>query len=231
LEAPLPDAARPAEFSAGPRLTSEGDAGQSKALLSVPGLTISDTQPVATPENRDAPVLMARAAPTSLENLAAARATVPPPVISQGETSALRVTAAPDSRLEGRVVYTLAVQMPNITSYYGSWMLWFAERHVARGAGLQPPVPVRKVDPRYVPSAVEEKIEGKVQLSAVIRSDGGVDGVAVLRSLDPRLDFAATEAFSKWLFQPATRDGTPVDVDAVIEVPFRLAPLDQRYRQ
>jgi TonB family protein len=231
LDAPLPEGARPAEFSSGPRLNPESGAGESKALLSVPGLTVADPAPEQSAERRDAPVLMARAAPTSPENLAAAaRTAVPPPVITQGDVTALRVSTAPDGRLEGRVVYTLAVQMPNITSYWGSWMLWFAERHTARG-GLQPPVPLRKVDPRYVPSAVEEKVEGKVQLSAVIRSDGTVSQVAVLQPLDPRLDFAASEALSKWLFQPATRDGTPVDVDAVVEVPFRLAPVELRYRR
>jgi TonB family protein len=69
-----------------------------------------------------------------------------------------------------------------------------------------------------------------VQLSAVIRRDGAIDHIAVLRSLDPRLDFAAREALAKWLFQPATRDGSPVEIDAVIEVPFRLAPPELRYR-
>jgi TonB family protein len=81
-----------------------------------------------------------------------------------------------------------------------------------------------------VPSAVAEKIEGVVRLSAVIRHDGTLGEIMVVRSLDSRLDFAAREALSKWLFEPAMRDGAPVEVDAVIEVPFRLAPPELRYR-
>jgi TonB family protein len=81
-----------------------------------------------------------------------------------------------------------------------------------------------------VPSAVEEKIEGIVRLSAVIRQDGSLGDIVVVRSLDSRLDFAAREALSKWIFEPAMRDGAPIDVDAVIEVPFRLAPPELRYK-
>jgi TonB family protein len=153
-----------------------------------------------------------------------------PATIQQGDTTALRVATAPDGQFSGRAVYTLSVQMPNITSYYGSWMLWFSERDPSQKAGLQPPAPLRKVDPRYVPSAVEEKIEGIVRLSAVIRQDGSLGDIVVVRSLDSRLDFAAREALSKWIFEPAMRDGAPIDVDAVIEVPFRLAPPELRYK-
>jgi TonB family protein len=58
----------------------------------------------------------------------------------------------------------------------------------------------------------------------VIRQDGHVDSVALIRRLDERLDRSAVEALSKWQFEPALRNGSPVDVDAVFEIPFRLAP-------
>jgi hypothetical protein len=32
------------------------------------------------------------------------------------------------------------------------------------------------------------------------------------------------ESLAKWEFEPAVRDGEAVDVDAVFEIPFRLAP-------
>jgi len=49
-----------------------------------------------------------------------------------------------------------------------------------------------------------------------------------LRHLDDRLDQSAQEAVSKWEFEPALRNGQPVEVDALIEVPFRLAPQIKR---
>ena len=39
-----------------------------------------------------------------------------------------------------------------------------------------------------------------------------------------RNDQNAMTALRKWEFEPARRDGAPVDVDVVIEIPFRLKP-------
>ena len=72
---------------------------------------------------------------------------------------------------------------------------------------------------------MEEGVEGEVILSGMIRSDGVVDHVALIRSLDQRLDQAAISALSKWKFHPAWRGGVPVDVDMVVRIPFRLTPL------
>ena len=46
----------------------------------------------------------------------------------------------------------------------------------------------------------------------------------VLQHLDDRLDNSAEEAIAKWEFEPARRDGAAMDIDAVFEIPFRLAP-------
>jgi outer membrane biosynthesis protein TonB len=47
--------------------------------------------------------------------------------------------------------------------------------------------------------------------------------VRVLRGIDDRLDQYAREALAQWQFQPATRNGDPVDVEAVFRIPFRPA--------
>jgi len=143
----------------------------------------------------------------------------------------IHLAPPPDPQFSDRDVYTLAVQMPNITSYVGSWIMWFAERtpRGARGAGgLRPPVPLHKVDPRYQPGAISERVEGKVQIAGVIRTDGHVELLRVLKSVDERLDRSAEEALRKWEFEPAKRDGSPVEVDVVAEIPFQLAPQVKR---
>ena len=128
-------------------------------------------------------------------------------------------------------VYTLAINMPNLTSGSGSWVLHFAELNAvqpAKEAGtdgsddLSSPVALRKVDPRYEPSAVRERVEGTVLLAARILRDGKVSGVHVLQSLDPRLDASAAEALAGWQFVPATKHGAPVDLEVVVQIPFRL---------
>ncbi len=63
-----------------------------------------------------------------------------------------------------------------------------------------------------------------MRLFGVIRKDGHVGGIALVHQLDERLDRSAQEALAKWEFVPAQRDGTPVDVDAIFEIPFHLAP-------
>jgi TonB family protein len=173
---------------------------------------------------------MARAAPTSAANLRAALRGSLPPSPAAGPHPAARVSSAPDPLWNGRDIYAMSVQMPNVTSYAGSWMIWFAERRQDSPANgvLTLPVPLRKVDPKYFPAAMADRVEGNVRLAAVIRKDGRVDSVRLLQRLDARLDQSAQEAMAKWQFQPALRNGLPVEVDALIEIPFRLAPLAKR---
>jgi TonB family protein len=57
---------------------------------------------------------------------------------------------------------------------------------------------------------------------AIIRSDGSVDGVRVLEGVDERLNENARRALEKWHFRPGTNDGQPIDIEAVVRVPFRV---------
>ena len=48
-------------------------------------------------------------------------------------------------------------------------MVWFAEREPVPGAAavdMRAPVPLRKVDPKYVAAAAAERVEGTVRLAA-----------------------------------------------------------------
>jgi TonB family protein len=221
-----PDGSRNAQFSAGPqpRRTGETEGSANDAILTVPGLLIRGGIPDAKP------TLMAHVSPTSDANLRAALRSTLPATAGAGPHPAMRVSSAPDPLWNGRDIYAIAVQMPNITSYSGSWMIWFAERGDGSGTGgvLSPPVPLRKVDPKYFPAAIADRVEGKVRLIAVIRKNGRVDSVRLLQHLDDRLDQSAQDALDKWQFEPAQRNGQPVDVDALVEIPFRLAPLPKR---
>jgi TonB family protein len=59
-------------------------------------------------------------------------------------------------------------------------------------------------------------------LFALIREDGSVGDIRVIKSLDSRLDESAALALSKWKFRPARNPQGPVEVEALVEVPFRL---------
>ncbi len=224
LLGPLPPVSRPGQFSAGPKLNPNGGTGDGKrsGILNVPDLFVRGAGPDAHP------TLVARVNPTSPEAL---RGTVKYATTHDAiHPSATRVASAPDPRFAGRQVYSMAVQMPNITSYIGSWLMWYAERTPASftGDGLTPPIPHHKVDPKYVPTAIEDRIEGSIRLTCVIRKDGHIDLIETVKGLDDRLNQTATEAMSKWVFAPAMRNGVPIEVDVLVEIPFRLAPRAQR---
>jgi protein TonB len=140
---------------------------------------------------------------------------------------------SPQEVLGSKRVYTLHVNMPNLTSASGSWILNFAElndgepaggRGVAMGetsADLAGPIPLRKVDPKYPPELRTSHVDGEVILYAIIRKDGSVDSIQLVHSVDANLDANAMEALAQWKFRPAMRHGEPVDLEAVVHIPFR----------
>lgn len=227
----LPAAPSPAQFSAGPVVRPKGaDSDGGGKGVTVPDLFVRGA------ESKKPDLLAdAFAAPTSERNLRAAAlaelARHGEPVARPGEpepkqSGATRVSGAPDPRFNGREVFMMAIQMPNVTSWSGSWLMWYSDHtlHQAALAPIAPPVAHRKVDPKYIATAVEERIEGRVLLGCVVDKQGHVSGIELVRGLDDRLNKSAEDALSKWEFYPATRKGEPVDVDVLVEIPFKLEP-------
>jgi TonB family protein len=90
------------------------------------------------------------------------------------------------------------------------------------GGDITAPKVIYKLEPQYSEQPKHDKIQGNVLLSLVINADGKPENIQVKRGLNPDLDKNAIEAISHWKFQPATKDGQPVSVEANIEVNFRL---------
>ena len=76
---------------------------------------------------------------------------------------------------------------------------------------------------------MRENVSGTVILYAVIHVDGTVGNVRVLRGVDDRLDRFASEAISQWKFEPATKNGAPVDVEATFQIPFRPSRMGTNF--
>jgi len=148
------------------------------------------------------------------------------------------------SVFRGRRFYSLNLNMPNLNSAGGSWIIRFATVNgsaaedsnglasASQGAAttsandLSAPSATRKVDPAYPLELMRQNLGGTVILYAVIRSDGTVGNIRVLRSVDERLDRYASQAIAKWHFEPARKNGSPVDVEATFWIPFRPANTD-----
>jgi TonB family protein len=90
------------------------------------------------------------------------------------------------------------------------------------GTGIAPPQLLREVRANYTDDARKRAIEGDVDLEIVIKRDGSVGQVRVLRSLGGGLEQKAIEAVRQWKFSPATRYGSPVDVVVEVSVGFKL---------
>jgi TonB family protein len=139
-----------------------------------------------------------------------------------------------------RKFYSLSLNMPNLNSAGGSWIVRFAALKPDAGTGysssgdpspedLSSPSATRKVDPAYPQELMRQNVGGTVILYAVIRADGTVGSVRVLRSVDERIDQFASDAIAKWQFQPATKNGAPVDVEATFSIPFRPARVGSSF--
>jgi len=136
--------------------------------------------------------------------------------------------AKPEVIFARRRVYSMNVNMPNLNSATGSWILNFAEMRssptgpqIKTSDEVAEPAPLHKVDPKYPPTLKAEHVEGEVILYAVIRRDGSVDSIQVVRGIDPQLDGNAVRALAQWKFRPAERQGEPVNLEAIVHIPFR----------
>lgn len=94
-------------------------------------------------------------------------------------------------------------------------------------AGVPPggtdPVVIDRAIPRYPPAARGNGIEGTVVVRAVVRRNGRVGDVEILRDLPYGLGEAAASAVRRWRFRPATYQGRPIDVYYNVTVNFRLS--------
>ena len=92
------------------------------------------------------------------------------------------------------------------------------------GNGVTLPKLVREVKPQYTSDAMRAKVQGTVLLECVVKPDGSIGDVQVIRSLDSTfgLDQEAVKAARQWRFVPGTRLGEPVSVLVTIELTFTL---------
>lgn len=134
-----------------------------------------------------------------------------------------KVTTADREVFGDRRPYGTTLNMPNLNSSTGSWVMHFAELQPDPKQGdLMQPMPTEKSDPGYPLELIRASVYGSVTLYAVIHADGLVDDIRVLSSPDDRLDAWAISALRGWRFLPALRAGKPVAVEAVVEIPFRV---------
>ena len=81
---------------------------------------------------------------------------------------------------------------------------------------------VHKVNPVYPPDAKKARIQGKVQLDAVISKTGEVEQLKVVSGPN-ELQQSALDAVRQWTYKPFLLNGEPVEVKTTIHVTYSLA--------
>ena len=109
-------------------------------------------------------------------------------------------------------------------------VFWLALAMVSRGVAQEPKKVTKieglnaatpKVQPEYPAMAKQLKIEGAVELEAVVAESGAVEKVNIV-SGNPVLTRPAVDAVKRWKFAPFTADGKVVKALVPISLSFKM---------
>ena len=86
------------------------------------------------------------------------------------------------------------------------------------------PVPQVRIDPEYPPQAKDRGIEGWVLFQFTVTREGRVKDIVILDAQPKGIwDRAVLRAVANWRYQPALRDGKPIETRGIkIRMPFEL---------
>lgn len=90
------------------------------------------------------------------------------------------------------------------------------------GGGISAPLAISTPDPEYTEEARRAKMQGTCILGLIVDADGHPRDIRIVHALGFGLDAKAVEAVQQWRFEPAKKDGKPVNVQINVQVAFRL---------
>jgi protein TonB len=86
------------------------------------------------------------------------------------------------------------------------------------GDNVTTPEVIYEKRPTYTPDALLARLQGVVEIEAVVLADGSVARPRIIRSLDRGLDQRAIEAVLQWRFKPGRRRDTNQPVNVVVRI-------------
>jgi protein TonB len=81
---------------------------------------------------------------------------------------------------------------------------------------------IYRVQPLYPPIASQARVQGAVELRAIISKTGTIENLVVVRG-HPMLSAAAIEAVKQWRYRPYLLNNEPMEVETEITVNFVLS--------
>jgi protein TonB len=86
------------------------------------------------------------------------------------------------------------------------------QQFTTKGGSDRAPVPQVRIDPAYPPQARGRGMEGWITFRFTVTTSGSVKDIEILESDPPHIwDSATLRAVSTWKYQPALKDGRPVE--------------------
>ena len=200
MEALRADATRPASAASQPAATSPAvtsPAGAKASKDSVPRIEVD-----STPETKEPSVapLVVKSKPNKQAKTTTEDAPAPGPLALGGaSTSTLSNLVAASSTPAPQVsLATLKISQ-----------------------GVSQGLLIKRVDPKYPPSALAMHVQGAVLLDATINREGQISNLKVVKG-DQVLARAAADAVKQWRYKPYYLDGQPVEIETQITVNFKL---------
>jgi protein TonB len=92
---------------------------------------------------------------------------------------------------------------------------------VIRMTTIDPAMLKHRVEPVYPKLAQQIHKEGRVELRAIIGTDGTIRSLQIV-SGDPLFYISAREAVEQWLYKPTVLNGKPVEIDTFITVVYTM---------
>ena len=146
-----------------------------------------------------------------------------------------------EPRARRRCLGAVAVCILASATSYGAWAFRPADTATmaaltsgqAPGAPVDREAGVRKesqtlAPPRYPVDAIDSQTSGKVVMRVLVGADGSVKDVVVEESVPAGVfDAASVDAAHNWLFNPAIKDGQPVDGWVRVPVDFRVTASEE----
>jgi hypothetical protein len=135
--------------------------------------------------------------------------------------------------LRGRSVFALVIPMEKIDRYTADWIVWFSPKLkpdeapalMLANSKMEAPLPIWKLESRrWLVAGGEQGAEQRVQMVVEINREGRVQVKELLGRFGVEFNQLVTNDLTRWVFQPARHNGQAIDVDAILEIPFRVPP-------
>lgn len=81
---------------------------------------------------------------------------------------------------------------------------------------------ITRVEPQYPRLAIQVQREGRVELHAIISTEGRIESLEVM-SGDPLFIQSALAAVREWRYRPTILNGRPIEIDTHITVIYTLS--------